>query len=144
VRSDSPQSGSAAGQQREQVGAVAHEIERVDRRLVLEQAAPDVLHPGLGTAAVAGPREVVEVVAVGQEQHGVAATQRSLPRPGAHQLLIGTVAHDAQVHDREVRYLRLDQRVEAFGQIDRFPECEGVGQRQQPSGRHPPRPTVRG
>src|ERR687891_1392474 len=50
----SAQSGRAPGDQREQVRAVAQDVERIDRRLVLEQAASHVLHPWLGAAAVAG------------------------------------------------------------------------------------------
>ena len=124
--------GEAAGQQGEGVGAITQEIEGVDRRLVLEQAAIDLLEPRLRAAAVASPREVVEIVAVSQHKENVAPAQGLLPRPGPDQLLIGTIAHDAQIDDGEVRNAVPNEDVEAIREIDAFAERERVAKDQKP------------
>ena len=126
------QSGEAAGEQGEDVRAIAQDVPSIDRRLVLDQATVDRLEPRLRAAGVARLGKVVDVVAIGQEQQGIAPAQHLFPRPGADELLIGPVAHNAQVDDLQIRDAFLNEHIEAVREIHFFAEGERIAKNQKP------------
>jgi hypothetical protein len=114
--------------------AVAQPLDQPDLGPVLDQRAALPLERALGAPRVGGAGEIEEVVAVGQHERDVGGTQIGEPAARPGQLLIGPVAHHAEIDGAETGESALQPHVDAVLEVDALAEREGRG-RQRPRAR---------